>query len=65
MGTSLTPDFWTMFVALLVPAAGVTIVVASALDALAVRLLDRHVPGPPPSAPHASTGRADQVPVGY
>lgn len=41
MGTSLTPDFWRLFAALLVVFTVATVVVSAALDALVVRLL-RH-----------------------
>ncbi|MEV8033433.1 hypothetical protein ACFYW8_00440 [Streptomyces sp. NPDC002742] len=54
MGTSLTPEFWTMFAVLLVVATGVTFVATATLDALAVRLLRRHVHRAPVVAPSRS-----------
>ncbi|KPI07479.1 hypothetical protein OK074_0189 [Actinobacteria bacterium OK074] len=61
MGTSLTPEFWQLFALLLVAAMGVTFVLTAALDALAVRLLRRHVRRPPvwdPPRPTATDHRA-------
>jgi hypothetical protein len=51
VGTSLTPEFWERFVALLVLAMGLTCVLAAAFDSLAVRLLRRRAPEAPPQAP--------------
>jgi hypothetical protein len=63
VGTSLTPEFWTMFAVLLVAAMGVTFVATATLDALAVRLLRRHVHSAPTVAPSRSADRGDGVPV--
>ncbi|MDR6975943.1 hypothetical protein J2X68_002631 [Streptomyces sp. 3330] len=38
MGTSLTPEFWERFAALLVPAVGLTCVLTAALERLAALL---------------------------
>ncbi|MCI3928868.1 hypothetical protein [Streptomyces sp. AN091965] len=49
MGTSLTPDFWRLFVVLVVTSAVVTVIVGAALDALVVRQRQRRsheVPSP-------------------
>ncbi|MFI2435888.1 hypothetical protein [Streptomyces sp. NPDC018693] len=53
MGTSLTPEFWERFTALLFAAMGVTFVLTAALDALALRAARRRAaaPSPPPSPP--------------
>ncbi|MET8132541.1 hypothetical protein ABZV24_11350 [Streptomyces sp. NPDC005251] len=63
MGTSLMPEFWTMFAVLLVVAMGVTSVATATLDALAVRLLRRHVHGEPTAAPPRSAHADDRVAV--
>ncbi|WP_078629351.1 hypothetical protein [Streptomyces sp. 142MFCol3.1] len=41
MGTSLTPDFWKLFAALLAISTAATFVVSAALDALVLRLQRR------------------------
>ncbi|MDW4909311.1 hypothetical protein RB628_29215 [Streptomyces sp. ADMS] len=43
MGTSLTPEFWRLFAALLVIAMAVTFALSAALDALVVRAQRRHI----------------------
>ncbi|MGP4051266.1 hypothetical protein [Streptomyces sp. 2A115] len=43
MGTSLTPEFWERSAVLLVVAIGLTCVLTASFDALAIRLLRRHV----------------------
>ncbi|MER5467728.1 hypothetical protein [Streptomyces sp. NPDC002685] len=63
MGTSLTPEFWTMFAVLLVVAAGVTFVAAATLDALAVRLLRRHVHRSPTAVQARSVDTDNRVSV--
>ncbi|MFJ6835827.1 hypothetical protein [Streptomyces sp. NPDC091209] len=63
MGTSLTPEFWTMSAVLLVVAMGVTFVATATLDALAVRLLRPHVHKAPTAAPFRSADADDRVPV--
>jgi hypothetical protein len=63
VGTSLTPEFWTMFAVLLVVAVGVTFVATATLDALAVRLLRRHVHRAPTAAPSRSAHADDRVAV--
>ncbi|WRZ88884.1 hypothetical protein OHB54_07285 [Streptomyces sp. NBC_01007] len=63
MGTSLTPEFWTTFAVLLVAAMGVTFVATATLDALAVRLLRRHVHRAPTAALSRSADADDRVTV--
>ncbi len=47
MATSLSPDFWRLFVALLIVTVVATVVISAALDALVVRLRRRGADGPP------------------
>ena len=67
MGTSLTPEFWRQFAALLVIAMAVTFVLSAALDALYLRRAQRRAEQSPPGGtppvptttvrPHPTTGR--------
>ncbi|GGV32113.1 hypothetical protein [Streptomyces spectabilis] len=61
MGTSLTPDFWQLFVVLVVTSVVLTVIISAALDALVVRLRQRRSPEVRPPQRVRRPRRGDQV----